>query len=1129
MAVIDWSDPNATANGTFNINLGLDSIDVTVTSQVVSDGTPVGGTAIFDGSPVLTPENGVDEPHSYLIDFGQNVQNIGFEVFDIDAGTPNTDKGADPASWDDLITIIARDAEGNIVSLDPSYVTANYAPTDEENINGSEDVHAVETLSGDATYPDGALRIDPTAYNGAGVEGSGAPDSLRFDFPDDIASIEIIQDNGTQADNAGNIFIGNVNFQFSPGQDDVVEGTLGDDVIVAGAYVDEDGEEVDNLDSLGLPGLTDAPGTDQDYILAFEGDDFVDAGAGDDFVDGGAGDDTIEGGIGNDELRGDLGSDTIRGEEGDDTIDGGSRADTLEGGDGDDNILGGTGADTIDGGADEDTIDGGDGSDDISGGSGDDIIIDTGVESSVREVLRWNEFTSDEQNVQSFILDTEENQVTFNVNTDNSVGIQGEDDQTITTTGIITGGLNPASTTETLELETNNQNDFAEIELAFRFNVEDVSFRIAEIERNVELTVLAFDRDGNQVDVSFTDVGSDVTASAASGTLTADGGGHASNDPTASATVFVDQPIARLVIQVDGAGGTATPNVSDVFFNSIIASDDTISGGDGADTIRGGDGTDTMAGDAGDDDIFVGGRDDASGGSGDDVFAIDDTDTAQNVDATIDGGSDGTGTGTPAEPDDNANGDAGDTIDLSNLSGDANAEDGIDGVTVTYGSNPEDGTVTGVDGLEDDPDLTFTEIENIVYTDDDDVADASAATSSVTVDTAGGDDEITGGEGDDTLNGGDGNDTVFISEGSDIITGGTGEDRYSSDNSAALSDETIDVVTNNDGDATIAKEGDGGTDTTTDIEIFTADEGQTGTSGIDVIEITGDFLVSEISGIDTTNAAGTWVSNDPTVGTVSFGPGGPTLGEILGGTFDPGDGPVGPKGTFQITNGDESGQIGNVQFENFETVNFGVVCFARGTMIATAKGERSIETLSEGDLVETMDHGLQSINWIGVNKLDKIDLTANPKLLPIRIRAGALGEGLPKTDLVVSRQHRVLVRSKIVERMFNKTEVLIPAIKLVELDGIDVESDCNAVDYYHMLFDQHEIVFSNGAPTESLFTGPEALKMVSEDARREIEILFPEIMDESYVASPARFIPNKGKDMKQLVFRHQKNQKPLLQ
>ena len=83
------------------------------------------------------------------------------------------------------------------------------------------------------------------------------------------------------------------------------------------------------------------------------------------------------------------------------------------------------------------------------------------------------------------------------------------------------------------------------------------------------------------------------------------------------------------------------------------------------------------------------------------------------------------------------------------------------------------------------------------------------------------------------------------------------------------------------------------------------------------------------------------------------------------------------------------------------------------------------------------------------------------------------------------------------------------------------------MEYWHFLFDAHQIVWSNGAPTESMFTGPDALRSVNPEAREEIFTLFPEIALPGYMASSARHIPEQGKLMKELIQRHQKNHKPL--
>ncbi len=150
-----------------------------------------------------------------------------------------------------------------------------------------------------------------------------------------------------------------------------------------------------------------------------------------------------------------------------------------------------------------------------------------------------------------------------------------------------------------------------------------------------------------------------------------------------------------------------------------------------------------------------------------------------------------------------------------------------------------------------------------------------------------------------------------------------------------------------------------------------------------------------------------------------------------------------------------------------------IVCFAAGTLISTASGLIAIEDLKVGDMVTTLDHGEQPIRWIGSRTLGLAELTAKPKLKPIRISAGALGGGLPTRDLVVSPQHRVLIRLAIAKRIFDVPEVLIPVNKLVGIEGINVIENRTEIMYFHLLFDRHQLVFSEGAATESLYLGPQ--------------------------------------------------------
>ena len=168
-------------------------------------------------------------------------------------------------------------------------------------------------------------------------------------------------------------------------------------------------------------------------------------------------------------------------------------------------------------------------------------------------------------------------------------------------------------------------------------------------------------------------------------------------------------------------------------------------------------------------------------------------------------------------------------------------------------------------------------------------------------------------------------------------------------------------------------------------------------------------------------------------------------------------------------------------------------CFTTGTLIACDSGYRAIETLERDDLVCTRDNGMRRIRWIGSRTLDAADLDLNPAFRPIRIRAGALGNGLPEADLIVSPQHRVLVQSDLTRKLSGEWQVLVAAKHLTDMDGIDVVRDATTVTYWHMLFDGHELVRSNGAWTESLYAGPEAMKSLDNGAQREILRLFPEL------------------------------------
>jgi hypothetical protein len=125
--------------------------------------------------------------------------------------------------------------------------------------------------------------------------------------------------------------------------------------------------------------------------------------------------------------------------------------------------------------------------------------------------------------------------------------------------------------------------------------------------------------------------------------------------------------------------------------------------------------------------------------------------------------------------------------------------------------------------------------------------------------------------------------------------------------------------------------------------------------------------------------------------------------------------------------------------DDISVTSTAVTCFTPGTNIDTPQGPVAVEKLQRGDLVQTVDHGPQEIKWIGTRTVNLVGTPSDYKLRPIIIRAGALGSGLPTVDMRVSRQQRMLVSSKIALRMFGEMQVLVAAVRLLDLPGVEID------------------------------------------------------------------------------------------
>ncbi|WP_298860308.1 Hint domain-containing protein [uncultured Sulfitobacter sp.] len=185
--------------------------------------------------------------------------------------------------------------------------------------------------------------------------------------------------------------------------------------------------------------------------------------------------------------------------------------------------------------------------------------------------------------------------------------------------------------------------------------------------------------------------------------------------------------------------------------------------------------------------------------------------------------------------------------------------------------------------------------------------------------------------------------------------------------------------------------------------------------------------------------------------------------------------------------------LGTVAAETSNGQQSGVICFTPGTRIQTGDGVRLIEDLREGDTVQTKDNGLQPLRWIGQRRMTGARLFAMPKLRPIRISGGALGVDRPDEDLLVSPEHRMLIKGAVAQSLFNTSEVLVTAKDLINGATITVDMQVREVTYIHVLLDQHQILLANGLESESFHPASAAFASLDQKDRKRLLAEYPEL------------------------------------
>jgi Hint domain len=133
-------------------------------------------------------------------------------------------------------------------------------------------------------------------------------------------------------------------------------------------------------------------------------------------------------------------------------------------------------------------------------------------------------------------------------------------------------------------------------------------------------------------------------------------------------------------------------------------------------------------------------------------------------------------------------------------------------------------------------------------------------------------------------------------------------------------------------------------------------------------------------------------------------------------------------------------------------------CFLRGTLIQTNDGEIPIEELKIGTLVDTL-RGPMPVKWIGRQRFEKTSASWHWSVAPIRVARFALSDQYPRRDLILSPHHSLFIDG-----------LLIPVQWLVNGSTVAFAEmdDCEAIEYFHIELETHEVIFAEGTPAETL-------------------------------------------------------------
>lgn len=164
--------------------------------------------------------------------------------------------------------------------------------------------------------------------------------------------------------------------------------------------------------------------------------------------------------------------------------------------------------------------------------------------------------------------------------------------------------------------------------------------------------------------------------------------------------------------------------------------------------------------------------------------------------------------------------------------------------------------------------------------------------------------------------------------------------------------------------------------------------------------------------------------------------------------------------------------------------------FAHGSLIATELGEVAIEDLRPGMKVSTLEHGLQSVLWIG--SMTHMPDPNGARFLT-RVTADRFAVGAPPLDLMCGPGARLLHRPGQMRSAAGGKPVYSPLRDFVDGDSVIAIAPRMAVDTYHVALKRHATIRVGGLEMETFHPGMTLLDQMGTNTRDLFVSMFPHI------------------------------------